>query len=262
MAHPSWGAGWPNCQHSRIKGIVRSDGLKVQVRQELVTLFTLLINETERLGYDVRFKDGGGAIATGGFVCREVLTKEGKPTGIPSNHSWGLAIDINSDKNPRRSPLTTDIPDNVVGLWKRFNFRWGAAFSPPDPMHFEYMGSVSDAEADTSRVLRELSGDDVTTGMTTEEATVAFELAGTTAVPGGAPDALGRFPFWGWRQDGSVFAFNGAPAVVPTAGDKKAITADGPVIAMHARTDGVVGYYLVAGQPDEASGFPTFAFPK
>lgn len=98
--------------------------------------------------------------------------------------------------------------------------------------------------------------------ITIEEGILTFGLAGTTPVPGGLPDALGRFPFWGWRRDGSVFAFNGAPATVPTGPDKKKITADGPVVALHARTDGVPGYYIIAGQPDEASGFPTFAFPK
>lgn len=98
--------------------------------------------------------------------------------------------------------------------------------------------------------------------ITIEEAMVAFDLAGTTPVPNGVPDEFGRFPFWGWRRDGSVFAFNGAPGPVPSERDKKAITADGPVVALHPRTDGVAGYYLIAGQPDEAAGFPTFAFPK
>lgn len=69
-------------------------------------------------------------------------------------------------------------------------------------------------------------------------------------------------PGGGWRRDGSVFASNGAPGVVPTAADKKVITADGPVIALHPRTDGVLGYYLVAGQPDDMGGFPTFALPE
>ena len=95
-----------------------------------------------------------------------------------------------------------------------------------------------------------------------QEDTMPLNLAGTTPVPGGLPDALGRFPFWGWKRDGSVFAFNGAPGPVPTASDKKKITADGPVVALLPRTDGVLGYYLVAGQPDDQGGFPTFAFPK
>lgn len=95
-----------------------------------------------------------------------------------------------------------------------------------------------------------------------QEDTLPLNLAGTTPVPGGLPDALGRFPFWGWKRDGSVFAFNGAPGPVPTTSDKKEITRDGPVVALLPRTDGVLGYYLIAGQPDDQGGFPTFAFPK
>lgn len=153
MAHASWGSGFPNCQQNKIKGLVRADGLKLQLREELLTLFSLLIDETERMGYDVRRFNAAGEIVTGGFNCRAIAN-----TNRPSNHSWGLAIDINSDVNPRRRPLTTNIPAPVRELWSRFGFRWGGTFPTPDPMHFEYMGSVSDSAADTARAQRELAG--------------------------------------------------------------------------------------------------------
>lgn len=154
MAHASWGSGFPNCQQSKIKGLVRADGLKLQLREELVTLFSLLIDETERMGYDVRRFSASGEIVTGGFNCRAIGN-----TNRPSNHSWGLAIDINSDVNPERSPLTTNIPTQVRELWTGFGFRWLGTRTPtPDPMHLEYMGSVSDAVADTARAQRELAG--------------------------------------------------------------------------------------------------------
>lgn len=151
MAHSSWGAGFPNCQHNKIKGLVRADGLKLQLREELIPLFALLIDETERLGYDVRRFNAGGEIVTGGFNCRAIAD-----TNTPSNHSWGLAIDINSDVNPRRTPLTTNLPQEIPQLWARFNFRWGGGFPTPDPMHFEYMGSTADVAGDTDRARREL----------------------------------------------------------------------------------------------------------
>lgn len=153
MAHPSWGPGFPNCQTDKIKGLVRADGLKLQLRQEVIPLVALLLDETERQGYDVRRFNAAGEIVTGGFNCRAVAG-----TNTPSNHSWGLAIDINSDVNPRRRPLTTDIPAHIPQLWSRFGFRWGGTFSTPDPMHFEYMGSVSDVARDTERAQRELGG--------------------------------------------------------------------------------------------------------
>jgi hypothetical protein len=153
MAHSSWGPGFPNCQSNKIKGLVRSDGLKIQLRHELLRLFSLLIDETERMGYNVRRFNEAGAIVTGGFNCRPIAD-----TNTPSNHSWGLAIDINSDKNPRQKPLTTDIPVAVRDLWTRFGFRWGGTFPTPDPMHFEYMGSVSDAQRDSARAQGDLGG--------------------------------------------------------------------------------------------------------
>lgn len=144
MADPSWGSGWPHCQDGRIRTIARSDGVRFGVREELVTLVSLLVDETERLGYNVK------AEQTGGFACRQIFRPDGTPTGKPSNHSWGLAVDINSMENPFRRPLTTNIPPNVVAAWQRFGFRWGGTFSTtPDPMHFEFLGSVEDAKKRT-----------------------------------------------------------------------------------------------------------------
>ncbi len=147
MAHPSWGSGWPNCQVGKIKTLVRPDGLRLAVREEIVTLVGLLIDETERLGYDVKPNQSGG------FNCRQIFRPNGQPTGKPSNHSWGLAVDINSLENPFKKPLTTNIPSNVVAVWKRHGFRWGGNFvnPAPDPMHFEYAGSVTEAAAETTR---------------------------------------------------------------------------------------------------------------
>jgi hypothetical protein len=144
MADPSWGSGWPHCQGGKIRTLTRSDGVRLGVRAELVTLVSLLIDQTERLGYNVK------ADQTSGFACRQIFRANGTPTGRPSNHSWGVAVDINSMDNPFRRPLTTNIPSNVVEMWKRFGFRWGGTFSTtPDPMHFEYMGSMADAARHT-----------------------------------------------------------------------------------------------------------------
>jgi hypothetical protein len=156
MAHASWGSGFPNCQTNKIKGVVRADGLKLQLREELITLFSLLIDQTERMGYEVRRFNAAGQVVTGGFSCRGIKIL-GVETNEPSNHSWGMAIDINSDVNPQKHPLTTNIPVGVREVWTRFGFRWGGTFSTPDPMHFEYMGSVTDAPTDTARAQRELA---------------------------------------------------------------------------------------------------------
>lgn len=195
MAHRSWGAGFPNCQKNRIKRLVRRDGLSLHLREEVITLFSLLIDETERMNYEVRRFNAAGVPVTGGFSCRAI-----GETNTPSNHSWGLAIDINSDSNPQKKPLTTDIPVEVRQLWTKFGFRWGGTFSTPDPMHFEYMGSVSDAVADTARAQRELSGvasgeeDDMAFPTQCRQSSPGqkFVIIGSRAVPMGSPEQLQR----------------------------------------------------------------------
>lgn len=80
-------------------------------------------------------------------------------TNQPSNHSWGTAVDINAPVNPRKRPLTTNIPRSVREMWKAHGFRWGGDFqnSVPDAMHFEFTGSVADARAITARLRRFLA---------------------------------------------------------------------------------------------------------
>jgi hypothetical protein len=145
MAHSSWGQGWPNCNRSNIVTVVRADGLRLPVHRELAPLVTLLLDVTEAMGYDVR------PDWTWGYACRAIAG-----TNVPSNHSWGTAVDINAPANPRRRPLTTNIPRAVRGLWKGHGFRWGGDFttSVPDPMHFEFMGSVAEARATYARLRR------------------------------------------------------------------------------------------------------------
>jgi hypothetical protein len=58
-----------------------------------------------------------------------------------SQHSWGNAIDINPLENPRRKPLKTDMPPNIIALAAKHNLEWGGTWkSLPDSMHFEYRG--------------------------------------------------------------------------------------------------------------------------
>jgi hypothetical protein len=83
-------------------------------------------------------------------LADDLLTGNCRPiagTSIPSNHSWGTAVDINAPVNPRKRPLTTNIPRAVREMWKSQGFRWGGDYttSVPDPMHFEFMGTVTDA---------------------------------------------------------------------------------------------------------------------
>ena len=140
-----WGQGYPNCQYGTIKTLVRSDGLRLPVRAEILPLVAWLIDETERRGYDVLIDE------TWGYNCRSI-----RGSTRPSNHSWGLAVDLNARSNAmqtgspgwtaQRAAGRTDMPKWLPPLWKAHMFRWGGDYrTRQDPMHFEFMGSRADA---------------------------------------------------------------------------------------------------------------------
>ncbi|WP_141015197.1 M15 family metallopeptidase [Nocardioides sambongensis] len=52
-----------------------------------------------------------------------------------SNHSYGLAIDINTPGNQRGT--VGDLDRGVVAIFKKWGFAWGGDWSYTDPMHFE-----------------------------------------------------------------------------------------------------------------------------
>lgn len=143
MAHISFGPGWPTCDRSRIVTLVRRDGLRLPIHRDLADLTSLLMDLTEALGYDIR------PDWTWGYSCRPIAG-----TNRPSNHSQGTAVDINAPVNPRRSDrrLVTNLPARVIDLWRGHGFVWGGAWSWPDPMHFEFVGTTAQARATAARL--------------------------------------------------------------------------------------------------------------
>lgn len=161
MAHFSWGPGWPNCQPNRIDagfrvlthwGWTRFPG---GVRRELSELLTRLIKETDNRGYHFGV-EGNPSYGCWGYLCRPVAG-----THVPSNHSYGLSIDINAPRNPRAKTLHTDMPDWMPDLWNAYGFRWGGDYvKDPDAMHYEFMGSMDDAIRMTQLARKNRLGDD------------------------------------------------------------------------------------------------------
>ena len=69
----------------------------------------------------------------GGYDCREVTNKP----GFWSAHAFGLAVDINPNKNPYGQKLVEDMPPGFPGLFKTERWGWGGDWSSvKDPMHF------------------------------------------------------------------------------------------------------------------------------
>jgi hypothetical protein len=127
------------------------------VRREIHDLVLILLHESERRGY-INLHDGwcwGGA-------CRPIKTSSGTLTQTPSNHSWGLALDLNAPENVFGGS-THKIPTAMARLWNEYGFRWGGDYSgTKDWMHFEFMGTPDDARAMTEKAKRELGGDELT----------------------------------------------------------------------------------------------------
>lgn len=133
-----WGNGFPA---NRVKDMqpVEVAGVKVSVNRAIAPLVRFLMEETERRGYHLK------AGQCWGYANRAI---RGSKTNAPSNHSWGLAIDINAPSNPQTDKLVTDMPDWMPKLWKEWGFGWGGDYKPPtkkDAMHYEFTGTPDDA---------------------------------------------------------------------------------------------------------------------
>lgn len=149
-----WGSGWPNCggMAGQLVGVAGPrSGATIQggVHRRIQTLSQLLISESERRGY---------MLVKGwcwGAGCRAI-----SGTSTPSNHSWGLAMDINAPTNPYTSSGQHDIPDWMFALFRRFGYGVGADYNGrKDWMHFEFMGTPGDADIMTALAVKEFGTD-------------------------------------------------------------------------------------------------------
>lgn len=143
-----WGNGWPLCQRTRIV-VVERGGVTFYLRREIAQLAATLLEATEkRHGYDI--KPG----QSWGFACRAI-----RGSKTPSNHSWGLAVDLNAKTNPMGSTFRSDLPPAVVRMWLDCGWFWGGHYRQrPDAMHFEYVRRPEHVAGDLARARRHLGG--------------------------------------------------------------------------------------------------------
>lgn len=77
----------------------------------------------------VDFQQAGG--------CFNPRLQRGGDKGFAlSRHAWGLAVDINPSMNPYGGPVRMD--ERVGDVFRRWGFAWGAGWTIPDGMHFEW----------------------------------------------------------------------------------------------------------------------------
>jgi hypothetical protein len=133
-----WGPGWPHPHTEHIvTAVCGASRIKLPVRSEIAPLVQHLVADLEhRHG---PFHPG----ECWGFANRAI-----RGSTRPSNHSWGLAIDLDAPENP----MTTDprarhtIGSYASGVAARYGFRWGGDYvGRKDYMHFEFMGTPASA---------------------------------------------------------------------------------------------------------------------
>jgi hypothetical protein len=148
-----WGPGWPACgaiNGGQLRQVTLSNGARILggIHANVQELFTLIGNEIIRRGYS--FRDGW----CWGGECRSI-----SGTSTPSNHSWGLAVDVNAPTNPYTSSGQHDIPDWAFALFRSYGFGCGADYNgKKDWMHVEFMGTPSDAATMTGLARRNFTG--------------------------------------------------------------------------------------------------------
>ncbi|HEV3472467.1 MAG TPA: M15 family metallopeptidase [Actinomycetota bacterium] len=88
----------------------------------------------ERL-FEARAPEYAADVALGQVDDWSYLNRDVRGESVKSNHSLGLAVDINALANPLGSE--GDMPDDVVQQWRTEGGAWGGDWSRSDPMHFE-----------------------------------------------------------------------------------------------------------------------------
>lgn len=133
--------GWgdPTSSDYRKQHIVTIDagGVRLNVRREAAPLFMGFIVNIVARGYDL-----SGRADDWGWACRPIRGYEDEWERTHnfkylSNHSWGLALDLNSQDHPlgRRG---TGVPRFVVDEAHHWGLSWGGDYTNrPDEMHFE-----------------------------------------------------------------------------------------------------------------------------
>lgn len=130
----------------RLEHIVGIDagGARLYVRRELAHIFKGFVDEIVEKGYKI-----DGHADDWGFAHRPIRGYENRYAASKdprwlSNHSWGLAVDLNATDHPL-GKRGTGVPQYVVEAARRWGLFWGGNYSGrPDEMHFEFLGRPED----------------------------------------------------------------------------------------------------------------------
>lgn len=146
-AQRGWGSGWPHCQASKMTTI-RPCGVALSVRKEAAVALDYLVRR-----FDAEVENVNAGRDDWGFACRPI---RGSNPPRPSNHSWGLAVDLNSVQHQLGATGTFTETQVLFGHLMCVEMkwvRWGLDYRDrKDPMHWELLGTPTDIAGLTRRI--------------------------------------------------------------------------------------------------------------
>lgn len=219
-----WGPGWPVDRRKDMARVTMGD-VSVWVHHLIAPIVAHLMAECEDKGYQLRTGECWG-------YCNRAISGTSKA----SNHSWGLAVDLNAPANPMGSNLVTDMPEWMPPLWEAKSFRWGGSYTQKkDAMHYEFMESPAVA----ARIVAELGRP-----IPDSRQKHASQEGGDHVVVNRKNVCLLPHPegYWEITEDGGVFSF-GQAGFHGSLGNQ---SLNSPIIGGDV-TPEADGYWLVAG---------------
>jgi hypothetical protein len=108
---------------------VDKTGLNIRLHRKIATLFE------DGLAAAIKAAPHYKVRMLGGFAARHVLNDPSKPLSL---HSWGIAFDVNWDRNGYGKSAPRDLPEPFVAAFENYGWSWGGKWKTPDWMHFQF----------------------------------------------------------------------------------------------------------------------------
>jgi hypothetical protein len=128
--------------------------------------------DIERLGLLHHIKTCAGAL---NFRLRKPTS--GALSKLPSNHAFGIAIDLNADDGSLGASVAP-----VAPIFEAFKFKWGKSFN--DPMHFEVEGFIDHPRTIVHNVEVALDGRRIDLGATNLMGNLVIDSSRAVRLPG------------------------------------------------------------------------------
>ena len=141
----------------QLKGVKGVTGGKVKFHKRGKAQLLAAFEDIERLGLLKHITSSAGAFYQ---RLRKPIPKPGKPkviSKLPSNHSFGIAVDLNHDDGCNGC---TTAP--LADVFKLHGFHWGKSFN--DPMHYEIEKFIDNDEPTVKDVKVKIAGKSVDLG--------------------------------------------------------------------------------------------------